>query len=377
MKKIYVECRENGYLTALVENGKLVEMIRDDARNASVAGNIYAGVAKKINAGFVFLDAGLEKHVFLDTRDHRERGLFFDSKLKVKQGDILIVQILRDAWGDKGPAATSSISHVGQFVVLTKSLGNDRINVSRKIDDVEAARLTVIGEKHMPKGLSVIMRSAAKNRDENEIAEEIHIVAEQFDKHIEWQYTNAPAILHAEPLIIKTLREIADDGVDEIVVNDADTYEMLLTDYAPKLQHYDGDEPIFSRFFLKTQIDKLHDRRVWLKSGAFIVIEQTEACVVIDVNSGKHMAVKKGGSALKINIEAAKEIAYQLRLRNLSGIIIVDFIAMKTANDTQSLTDYLRREMAKDRIPANVVGMTALGLMEITRKRVRNPVNAR
>ena len=375
MRKIYVNRqREGGYLTALAENGKLVELIRDSGdKNASVSGNIYAGIVKKINTGFIFLDVGLDCQAFLDTRDHRERSLFCDGRLTVKQGGTLVVQILRDGSGGKGPLATTNISHTGRFVVLSKSLGHDKINVSRKIgDEAEVARLKAIGEKFVPAGFSAIMRSAAEDRHENEIAAEIHTVAGKFTDHANWQHIKGPAVLLAEPPIIKTLREIADENIDEIVVDDAATFELLADSYGPKLRLYSEEEPLFSRVFLKTQIDKLRDKRVWLKSGVFIVIEQTEACVVIDVNSGKLVA-KKGNTSLKVNMEAAKEIAYQLRLRNLSGIIIVDFIAMKSADDTHGLTEFLRTEMAKDRIPAVVVGMTALGLMEITRKRVRPP----
>ena len=375
MRKIYVNHqREGGYLTALAENGKLVELIRDGAdKNASVSGNIYAGIVKKINAGFIFLDVGLDCQAFLDTRDHKERGLFCDDKLMVKQGDTLTVQVLRDGAGGKGPLATSNISYAGSFVVLSKSLGHDKISVSRKIsDETEIVRLKAIGEKLVPAGFSAIMRSAAQNRHEDEIMDEIHTVVEKFAAHTNWQHIKGPATLLAEPPIIKTLREVADDSIDEIVVDDAATYEILSDCYGPKMRLYSEEEPFFSRFFLKTQIDKLRDKRVWLNSGAFIVIEQTEACVVIDVNSGK-ITAKKGNTALKVNMEAAKEIAYQLRLRNLSGIIIVDFIAMKSANDAHSLTEFLRTEIGKDRIPAVVVGMTALGLMEITRKRVRPP----
>lgn len=373
MKKIYVNSTTDKHLTALAENGKLIELIRDDFVNASVVGNIYAGVVKKINTGFIFLDIGLDKQAFLDTRDHRERGLFCDDKLAVKQGDTLVVMILRDGAGGKGPLATTNISYAGRFVVLSESVGSDKISVSRKIDDGEQGRLKLIGEKLVPKGFSAILRSDAKNRSEAEIAEEIQAILERFAEHVSWQHIKAPATLLAEPPIIKTLREIAGDGVDEIVTDHAATYELLTSHFNTKLQYYDGEEPIFSRFFLKTQIEKVRAQRVWLKSGAFIVIEQTEACVVIDVNSGK-LTVKKGDVALKVNMEAAKEIAYQLRLRNLSGIIIVDFIAMKSTDDTESLTELLRAEMAKDRIPSFVVGMTALGLMEITRKRVRPPL---
>ena len=375
MKKIYVNRHENGYLTASAENGKLAELIRDKDNDVSVTGNIYAGIIKTIKAGLMFLDVGLDAQAFLDTRDHRERGLFCDGKLTVNQSDMLVVQALRDGVGGKGPAVTSNIFYAGRFVVLSKSIEYDKISISRKImDKVEIARLKAIGEKHVPVKFSAILRSAAEHRHEDEIAAEILTVALEFAEHLEkWQYAKGPATLFAKPPIVKTLNEIANDEIDEIVVDDAAVYALLGDCYGSKLRLYTGDEPIFSRFFLKTQIDKIRDKRIWLKSGAFIVIEQTEACVVIDVNSGKQTATKKGDAALKVNMEAAKEIAYQLRLRNLSGIIIIDFITMKSPDDTYSLTEFMRKEMAKDRIPAVVVGMTALGLMEITRKRIRPP----
>ncbi|MCL2574097.1 MAG: ribonuclease E/G [Defluviitaleaceae bacterium] len=373
MKKVYVNCQPYGYLTAVAENGKLIEIIRDDDANASVVGNIYAGIVKKINTGFIFLDIGLVKQAFLDTRDHRERSLFHEGKLEVKQGDTLIVQVLRDGIGDKGCIATSSISYAGRYIVLSKSVEGDKINISKKIkENVELRRLHAIGEKHVPIGFSAIFRSEAEGQEEDKIILEIPKVAEKFVHHAEWQHVKAPAVLFEEPPIIKTLREIVTDDIDEIMVDDAATCE-LLGQYGSKLKYYDGAESIFSKSFLKTQIDKVREKRVWLKSGAFIVIEQTEACVVIDVNSGKQVVTKRDDASLKVNMEAAKEIAYQLRLRNLSGIIIIDFIAMKSPDDVASLTELLRKEMIKDRIPNVVVGMTTLGLMEVTRKRMRSP----
>ena len=344
MKRIIVGCCQGSYVTALTENSKLIELIRDDKKNASIVGNIYAGVVKNINTGFVFLDIGIQKLAFLDTRDHREKGLV------AKQGDILIVQILRDGAGDKGPTATSNISLVGRFVVLSQSIEQHKISVSRKIgSETEANRLTTIGKTHVPPGISAIMRSAAAGRCQSEIVAEISQIVSKLDRQAEWHLVKGPATLFAEPPICKTLREVVTDDIDEIVFGDGLS--------------------IFEEYFLTTQIDKMRDKRVWLKSGAFIVIEQTEACVVIDVNSGKLTGKKDSG--LKVNMESAREIAYQLRLRNLSGIIIVDFIAMKSKEDIDSLTEFLRAEVAKDRIPAVVVGMTTLGLMEITRKRTR------
>ncbi|MCL2377040.1 MAG: ribonuclease E/G [Defluviitaleaceae bacterium] len=373
MKKIYIQHRADGFVTALAENGKLIELIRDydDGQNAFVAGNIYAGVVKQINTGFLFLDVGLERQAFLDTRDARERGLFDDHKLAVKQGDTLVVQVLRDAVGEKGPTVTSCVSFTGRYVVMSKSNGFDRINISRKITDAaENVRLKSLGERLVPQGFSAIMRSASENRDEDNIVVDLQQVMLKFEQCDHWQYAKGPAALFAESSIIKTLHEIVGDDIDEIVVDDLEAVQ-LFEGLALNIRHYNEDVPIFEGVFLKAQIDKLRDKRVWLKSGGFIVIEQTEACIVIDVNSGKLIA-KKGDAALKVNMEAAKEIAYQARLRNLAGIIIVDFIAMRSAEDANSLTDFLRAEMAKDRIPATVVGMTALGLMEITRKRTRN-----
>jgi len=373
MKKIYVNRRADGFATALAENGKLIEFIcdYDSGANASAVGNIYAGIVKQINTGFLFLDVGLEKQVFLDTRDARERRLFVDGKLAVKQGDTLVVQILRDATGEKGPVATSGLSFAGRYIVVSKSIGPDKINISKKIvDETERSRLTILTEGLMLQGFSVIIRSAAENCGESDFAADLQQIMPKFEQYGQWQYAKGPATLLAEPSILKTLREIVSDDIDEIVVDDAATYQKIY-DLYPNVCHYTATEPIFEGVFLKAQIDKMHDKRVWLNSGAFIVIERTEACNVIDVNSGKLIA-KKGDVALKVNMEAAKEIAYQARLRNLSGIIIVDFIAMKSAEDANNLTSFLYTEIAKDRIPATVVGMTALGLMEITRKRTRN-----
>jgi len=373
MKKIYIQRRAGGFTTALVENGKLIELIRDynDGEKASVVGNIYAGVVKQINAGFLFLNVGLERQAFLDTRDARERGLFDDGKLAVKQGDTLVVQILRDPIGEKGSVATSCISFTGRYVVVSKSIGADKINISKKIrDEAERSRLASLGEKLLLQGFSAIMRSAAENRDEGEIAADLQQVIPKFEQCGQWQHTKGSVTLFAEPPILKTLREIVADDIDEIVVDDLETIGLLESLY-PNIRYYNEDTPIFEGVFLKKQIVDMRNKRVWLNSGAFIVIEQTEACVVIDVNSGK-LIDKKGDAVLKVNMEAAKEIAYQARLRNLAGIIIVDFIAMKSVEDAKNLTDFLREEMAKDRISNTVVGMTPLGLMEITRKRTRN-----
>ena len=327
MKRILINRREDGHMTALANNGKLLELIWDDEKKASIAGNIYAGIVKNINTGFIFLDIGLEKPAFLDTRDPKEQNLFRGGRLTVNQGNTLIVQIIKDSVGDKGPAATSNVSHAGRFVVLFQALGLNKINVSRKIDNpTEAERLAFIGKTHVPPGFSAILRSAAAGRDEEEIAAEIGHILSKFGEHPKWQLVKGPAVLSAEPPILKTLWEIAAEDADEVIADDAETHNLIAPHF-PNVQFYEKNNPIFGYYFLETQISKIKEKRVWLGSGSYIVIERTEACVVIDVNSGK--LTGKRDSQVKINLEAAKEIAYQLRLRNLSGIIIVDFITMK------------------------------------------------
>jgi len=378
MKHVLVQRCPDGYRTALTENGKLIEYVVD-RRDSSIVGNVYKGIIKKINTGFIFLDIGLTQQAFLDTRDSREKGLLNGSKLIVKQGDELIVQILKDPLGDKGPVATSNIAYTGRFAVVSKSVDGDKITLSRKIDRANGERLLQQLGDAIPSGFLVILRTAAAERTVAEITNEITQLVSQFDKHAEWSCARPPAVLREEPPILRTLRDLTTDDIDATIT---DCRELIAQNPHLQLQYYDSAQynaqPIFEHYFLQTQIAKLRDKRVWLNSGAFIVIEQVEACVVIDVNTGKSSGRNNNTDAakIKVNMEAAKEIARQLRLRNLSGIIIIDFIAMKSQDDIDALTDFLRHEFRKDRIPTVAVGMTTLGLMEVTRKRTRNVINA-
>ena len=373
MRRILINRRNDDFWTALTVNGKLVELLQDFAKGGSVVGNIYAGIVKKINTEFIFVDIGLSRQVFIDSRDSREKALFNNKgKLCVKQGDILIVQILKDAFGEKGPLATTGIMATGRRAVVYRSVDGDKINISRKIDDADGGRLLKALKPHLPVGFSATVRTAAAGCDEGEIVEEILHLISKFDMHAQWDFVRPPAILQEEAPILKTLREITENnGIDEIVTDCAELFGQNLH---PMMQLYSNPVPIFEHYLIQTQIDRLKSPRVWLKSGAFIVIEQTEACVVIDVNTGKSDGRESESAKLSVNKKAAEEIGRQLCLRNLSGIIIIDFITMKSRKNIEELTDLLRFVLAKDRIPAVVIGMTALGLMEVTRKRIRNAV---
>jgi len=373
MKKILIDCRKDGYITALIENGKLIEVLRDN-KEGSLVGNIYVGIVKKILAGFVFADIGQDKQVFFDVRDRREAGLFKDGKISVRQGDALMLQVIKDGEGDKCPNATSNIAYADKYVVLSKTIGRDQINISTKItDSEEILRLKEIGREIVPAGFSAIFRTESAGADRKEIQLEVDALLAKFEGYKSWVHMKPPAVLFAEHPVVKVLRHI-NENMDEIVVNDAQVYDILVKElcglFDSKIRYFESDIHIFDHFCVKTQMDKMSERKVWLKSGAYIAIERTEACVVIDVNTAKSSIKNKGN--LKINMEAAEEIAYQLRLRNLSGIIIIDFINMPSKADIHKLIQHFQSALSHDKIPSFVAGMTSLGMVEMTRKKARN-----
>jgi ribonuclease G len=382
MKKILISQNADGTTTtALIEGLKLIELIKDTTQGSS-AGNIYLGIIKKITGSFIFLDIGEERQAFLDTKDAREKHNFIIPK---HPGETMTVQVLKDAIADKGPSASSCISLIGRYIILYESKYT-KINCSKKIiNPAESKRLKTLTRGLLPKNFSAILRSAAENISPETIKTEIETLLK---RHVQIKTTETqkkPTTLWAEPAIIKTLQEITRDDISEIITDSQNLYDTIKAEFLPlypdfknKLTLYDKDnkkqEPLFDAFFIKTQIDKLKDKHIWLKSGGFVVIEQTEVCVAIDVNTGKSKGKGTEAAKLALNLEAAKEIAYQLRLRNLSGIIIIDFLRQKSEQSNQKLLAFMEAELKKDRIPALLVGKTNLGLVEITRKRVRNPI---
>ena len=372
MKKILIDCLDDGYITVLIENGKLIEVLQD-SKEGSLVGNIYMGIVKKIQTGFIFADIGNERQVFLDARDKREAVLFKDGKLTVKQGDALMLQIIKDADGGKCPNATCNIAYAGKYVVFSKTADCGKINISAKItDSKEILRLKELGREIVPEGFSLILRTQAADASHEEIQSEVNDLIAKFEEHDMWSNIKPPVVLHAEHPVVKALNYL-NENADEIVVNNMQVYEILVKkfhDIKSKIRYFKSDIHIFDHFCIKTQLNKMKERKVWLKSGAFIVIQRTEACVVIDVNTAK--SGTKNRENLKINMEAADEIAYQLRLRNLSGIIIIDFINMTSEEEVQKLTEHLQSALSHDKIPSFVAGMTSLGMMEMTRKKARN-----
>lgn len=352
MKKIYVDCLSQYYRAALTEDGILTELIYQDRENELSVGDIYVGrIEKVLPKGISFVNIGRDRPVFLQRND-------------LKNGKELIIQIEKEAVNEKCAVATDKISLNGKYCVV---IYNDRgIGVSKKItDSLKREQLKSIGEKYTEDNISIILRTNCENADICQIENEVSALKTELVKLMErGSFAKAPCLLKKEDDIIsKTVRDLITSDNDRVIIN-ADvplSYEAEV---------YRGSAPIFNYFGIESQIEKLFHKKIWLRSGGYIVIDETEAMTVIDVNSGKAVDER---DFVKINQEAAKETARQIRLRNLSGMIIIDFINVKDENAL--IYDTLKKYLAPDRVKTYIVGMTELGLMQLTRQKKRRPLS--
>ncbi|WP_058485225.1 Rne/Rng family ribonuclease [Defluviitalea phaphyphila] len=368
---IIVEVDVNRTRIGVVEDQKLVEIYIDENNIQKTVGNIYRGVVKKILPGIeaAFIDIGQKKNGYLSLK---ELG---DTKLK--QGDNITVQVEKEAMGTKGPKLTLDIGIPGKYMVLTPK--NNTIGISKKIEDEkERYRLKQIFEKYKPEDCGVIIRTDSINKTEEELIKEINYLKQIWiNIHKKEPYVIAPTLLYKEAsLAIKIARDLLSFKIRNYIVNNKKTYKEVydfVNIFAPNLKDkiiYKEEEHLFQHFFLESQIEKALSKHVWLKSGGMIIIEHTEALTVIDVNTAKYVGKKDiEKTILNTNIEAAKEIAKQLRLRNIGGIIIIDFIDMKSKENKKKVIEILKQELKKDRVKSSVLGITRLGLVELTRKK--------
>ena len=367
-RRIYVDCYSPYYRAALTEKGKLTELIFQDKENKACNGDIYIGrVDKILPSKFAFINIGENEPVFLQLNDKAE----IENTKGIKQGQEILIQITREAFDEKRAAATTNISRAGKYCVIVKDRG--KTGISKKITDNDLReRLKKIADENTKEEYSAVIRTGAKDAGEKEIKDEIISLTKELEEiENKGRYTKAPAVIYKEvnPLN-KAVRDLADDEC-VIVINDKEEFENLDVSWK-NVELYEGNIPLFINYGIEKQIEKLFHRKIWLDCGGFIVIDETEAMNVIDVNSGKSIKVK---DSLKINKEAAVEAARQIRLRNLNGMIIIDFINMKSKESYNELYRTLKSELLKDRISTHIVGMTELGLMQITREKKRKPLS--
>ncbi len=301
----------------------------------------------------------------------------------LKEGQEVIVQVAKDPIGTKGARITSHISLPGRHLVFMPTV--DHIGISRRIEkDAERRRLRDIVDRMRPEGTGFIVRTVAENVEAPKLEADIRFLIQVWNEIIRTKdKVSAPAQLHGDlDLILRATRDLFTAEVGKLVIDDREEYERILRfvhDQAPHLESqielYAGDEPIFDAYGIEQELKRASQRKVWLKSGGYIIMDQAEALTAIDVNSGRYVGKKNLEETItRINVEASKEIVYQLRLRNIGGIIIIDFIDMDKSQNREKVFKALQDALGRDKAKTNVLKISELGLVEMTRKRVRESV---
>ena len=386
---------------ALLENGRLEELHYERLNEKKYLGNIYKGRIVNLEPAIqaAFVDIGIGRNGFLHVSDvlpaYKEaQGVPMESlsvrgvdrrRLKIqdilRKGQEVLVQISKDAIGAKGPSLTTYVSVPGKYLVLMP--GVNRHGISKRINDgEERAKLREsLTRLDLAKGMGYIVRTAGKERPQADLEKDFQYLMRIWDEiRANVDQLPVPALVYEETdLVIRTMRDLFGVEVEEILVDDEAVHERarkFLVDVMPqasgKLKHYTGVTPVFSKFGVEEEIEKIYNRRVPLPSGGYIVVEQTEALVAIDVNSGKYRDEEDlEATALKTNLEAAQEIARQLRLRDLGGVIVNDFIDMESEVNRRAVERALRAALKRDRSKSWISRISRFGIVEMTRQRVR------
>ena len=368
MKKILVDLISDYIRCALLEDGELKELIIDNKNKPLMAGNIYVGRVKKLLKGeFAFIDLGDSRDSFLQ--------MTCEDKKVCKVGSEIIVRVVKEATEQKGATVSTELNFNGRYCVLIVNNQGTEVGVSQKITDSEkreALKKLALNAISGYERLGVVIRTEAQGAGYEEIVEELNSLIRQAMAVLEkGKFVKAPYELYSnENEIISLFRETN----SQIIVNELTQAKKLFGDEF-EYTLYEGDIPLFSEYFIETQIENALKKKVWLKGGGYIYIEETEAMTVIDVNSGKLDVKGYDKLVLKTNIQAADEIFRQIRLRNLSGIIIIDFVDLKNNEQKAKLIKHCRELAGLDRQRCTVVGLTELNLMQLTRRKRRNSLS--
>ena len=382
---------------AVIEDGGLCELYVQRPDSENLAGNIYLGRVENVLPGMnaAFVDIGMEKNGFLAAGDIRlfAQGdkelakLLGNSRIEklVRPGQELLVQVVKSQPGGKGPRLSSNITLPGRLMVLLADVSY--VGVSRKIQsDAERDRLRAVGRKlSAATGNGLILRTAAEGAAPEAVRAEYERLCSLYEEMTrQARFAKAPKLIHDDnDLTLRAVRDMLNDGVD-VLWTDDDECQNRASDYAAllspentgKIRRHTGDTPLFDLYRVDSQADKALEKFVWLKSGGSLVIEETEALTVIDVNTAKNVGNRApDDTILRNNCEAAREAMRQLRLRDIGGIIVIDFIDMRKPQDREVLLEVLRECASRDRSHTVVVDMTPLGLVELTRKKARQSLS--
>jgi ribonuclease G len=405
--KLIINCERLERRVALLENGQLEEYSIERTTERNIVGSIFKGRVKNIEHGLkaMFVDIGFDKNAFLHFWDaipaaldsgveEVERKNERKNQKKISSADIpkiypvgseVLVQVTKGPISNKGPRITTNVSLAGRYLVLMPY--SDQCGISRKIEDPkERDRLRKILKKlDIPEGMGVIVRTVGEGQRERYFIRDLSLLIEQWRK-IEDNVKSKPAPLcvFQEPdLIERTVRDFLTEEIDAVICDDENAVQQMMDSVGQisrrsrnRVQHYTESIPIFEKYGIQKQIDDAFHRQVWLPCGGYIVIDETEALIAIDVNTGRNKGAKDvEKTILQTNLEAADEIARQLRLRNIGGLIIGDFIDMKGRKDQQAVYNRMKERLRRDKAKTHVLPISTLGLMEMTRQRAQESLS--
>lgn len=386
MNYIFIDSKEGINRIGIIEDNRLVEFYTEEIENESIVGNVYRARVLNVLSGMeaAFVDIGEEKNAFLYLKDSLSKEqLYTKEKYRIsdilKGGEETIVQVVKEPLGSKGPKVTTHISIPGRYIVLTPY--SHKINISRKINNEEEVnRLKSIGNEIKEDNIGIIFRTNAENIEKDKLYTEYKNLLSIYRKiEKERTFLPTPKLIYKElDLAYQIVRDTFNDRNFEIIVNSKDVYNKLIT-YEENFAYGLKDKIILNKDFsidnnmqIQMDIKEALDRKVPLKSGGSIVIDETEALTAIDVNTGKFVGgFTLGDTVLKTNLEAVVEIARQVRLRDIGGIIIVDFIDMKDKDHISTVVSKMSDAFNRDRNKPHIIDVTKLCLVEITRKKIR------
>jgi Rne/Rng family ribonuclease len=383
-KEIVVGTYRDETRVAVLESGVLQEIFVTHSNRRSIVGDIYKGKVQNVLPGMeaAFVDIGHNRNALLYVgdifvEDSRQKGRMDISKI-LKAGQEIVVQVTKDPMGSKGARLTTYVSLPGRYLVMLPQVST--VGISHKLGEEDRNRLRKVVDEVRPSDVGIIVRTAARDADAAELKKSLVYLNRVWRQaHRSAEKKHAPTILYKEPeLEIKVVRDLMDSTFDRILVDNHKSFRRIkqyLKQVAPPLAErvvrYSDETPIFEALDINRQIRDALRREVPLSSGGYIVIDDTEALTAIDVNTGKYVGKKSlEDTVLQTNIEAVTEIVRQLRLRDIGGIIIIDFIDMNEAKNRRSVLKALNQELEKDRTKTYVVELTKLGLVEMTRKNV-------
>ena len=393
MKEILINKEAKKKDILLLEDGELKEKYTETDNTNRIEGNMYVGQVKDILQGMqaAFVDIGLKKNTFIHLKDilpkvdvAKEKEDFTKENVKkiLKPGMPILVQVKKDFTNSKGAKVSTHLSINSRYIIFMPN--TEIVTISKKIEDKnEKERLISIVKKYLPQNCGAIVRTSAQNKEEEKIKTDIEVASKKWDE-IKKAYAKTvesnkyPRILYkSHGVIKKLLLDLIDKDLEKIILNNQEDYDYItkvVTEFKAdniKVELKEGENLIENTPDLQKQIERAENRRVWLKCGGFIAIDKTEALTAIDVNSGKYIGKDNAEATIfKVNKQASIEIAKQLRLRDIGGIVIIDYIDMQEEEDKEKIINILTEELNKDRSKTQVVGFSKLNLLEMTRKHI-------